>query len=85
MGLLVNGLLHGKRRAQKRLRHNCNHRGVDETFAPQVEKMATLGKKRKAAEALVDPKKLYSMNEASDLIKKSTRQSLMLLLIYTFI
>lgn len=32
--------------------------------------MATLGKKRKAAEALVDPKKLYSMNEASDLIKK---------------
>ena len=32
--------------------------------------MATLGKKRKAADALVDPKKLYSMNEASDLIKK---------------
>ena len=32
--------------------------------------MATLGKKRKAAEALVDPKKLYPMNEASDLIKK---------------
>ena len=67
--------------------HNCNHRGVDETFVPQNwKKMATLGKKRKAADALVDPKKLYSMNEASDLIKKiNTAKNLMLLLIYTFI